>query len=236
MFSGNPAQTMRLGKAVHLRVTRSSFDATLTSHKNCPTSRWSLTRGRRWGIRIRRKQHATFTVYNLFGTLRRHRRRWQARGHYLRRVRHDLLGAQYLSAYHTAVVRHHAHAHRIVTVRVTHVRAQGHLAHHGSHWSHRAHTHHGITHSHPPDTSCGFHLCAYARRVARVRRRQNLVAVGIVHVIAVALRGVAVISLLDPSIVPSITLVPLLPPVPIPVASVAALSPRPFARQCTSYY
>lgn len=174
-------------------------------------------------------------MYDFFRTLRRHRRRWQTRGHYLRRVCHDLLGAQYLSAYHTTVVRHHTHAHWIVTVRVTHVRAQCHLAHHGCHWAHGTHTHHGITHPHPPNTGGRFHLRAYAWRVACIRRRQDFVVIRIVHVVAIILRGVSIISLLDSSIIPPIPVIPLLPPVPVSVASVAAFSPRSFVRQCTSY-
>lgn len=196
----------------------------LTSHKNCSTSRWPLSRGRRWSIRIWWKQYATFTMYDFFGTLRRHRWRWQARGHYLRRICHDLLGAQYLSAYHTAVVRHHTHAHWIVTVRVTHVWTQCHFAHHGCHWAHGTHTHHRITHSHSPDSGCRFHLSAYARRIVCICRRQNFVVVRIVCMIAIILRGICVISLFDSSIVPSISVVPFLPPVTISVASVAAIS------------
>lgn len=202
----------------------------LTSHKNRSTPRWPLSCGRRWSVRIWWKQHATLTVYDLFGTLRRHRRRWQARGHYLRRVRHDLLGAQYLSTYHTAVVRHHAHAHRIVTMCVTHMRTKCHLPHHRCHRSHGTHAHHGITHSHSPDSGGRFHLRAYARCAICIRRRQNFVVVRIVRVIAIIFRGIYVVSLFDSSIVPSISVVPLFSSVPVSVASVAALSPRPFAR------
>lgn len=168
MFSGNPVQTVRLCKAVYFCNLCHSM---LTSHENCSTSWWPLSCSRWWGIRVWWEQHTTLTVYDFFGTLRCHWWRWQACGHYLRGVRHNLFSAQYLSTYHTAIMRHHTHTHWIITVRVTHVRPQCHLTHHGCHWSHGTHTHHGITHSHPPDTSGGFHLRAYAGCVACIRRR-----------------------------------------------------------------
>lgn len=141
------------------------FAGICTSDEDCSTTWRPLPCGRRWSVRIRWEQCTTLTMYNFFGTLRRRGWRWQARGHYLRRVCHDLLSTQYLCAYHTAIVRHHTHAHWVVAVRVTHVRPQGHFAHHRRHGSHGTHAHHMITYSHTPDTSGRFHLCTYIRRV-----------------------------------------------------------------------